>query len=755
MSSNRPRNPNEPIGNSDPLAPNDFTAQDQGAFNYPADKNGAEPKSAQGLALLTEEELAEWKKKIEAGIEYQKADGRWDRWNENLNYLNCRWESIHWQKPDQDHWNVNSIFSNLQAEVPSLYFQQPDVTCNATKPTFKRQLANGTTIDVDNLQAAKLLGIRVNQIYGDTPIEPTIARGIVDCKAPYGHCWWKVGYGLLTEFKPDLNQEVTTTTYWVCRVDPRNVVVDPLAPAMNMREWTAERCIREKKRLKKNPLYLQDKVELMPEVIPDVIKSKLEKFSSSWQPKLVEYWEVHEHIEKTVRWISINGTPAEVRPPAKRQDWVEGSDYEHLELNLGTDDSVYALSDIEPVLDQAIARNLILTSQVNHIMTWGITVFCEGEFWANDQDPNKWLTVGNNVTVCQVKQGALSQNKMTVVQPPPIPADWFNMDRILKGQNDETLAITAAQQGQVTGGTKAEVMKVSQESNVRVSMQRRKIKLALVNITKKLASLVRAHDDEKTIIDLSGYESDQEFMGFLRDNFDYKGAAPFLEVDKSAWQGEYNFDFEIEEMLDRPKAVQVAQMVSTWKDLGTIPQFAAVLDEEADARFALNWILEKQGMRLDSLKNPPSKAQMPPEFENQMAEQGIEIPPPHDKDMDDQHIFTHLSRRMEMQKALPKLQVGAVKGDMEALQAYEELKLAIRVLEEHVVMHNLKKRKKEKRLASLKMADQAMASGMPQGPRPVNGPQVMAGAVPPQPAAPPTAEGIAQATGTMPPTTGA
>lgn len=720
-------------------APNDFSVimPEKGEKKlkpgHPADRDKAEVK------WLTPTELENWKKKFKAAKEYRNSDGRWDRWEENLDYVNCRWNRI-WDD-DDEHTEVNSIFSNLQAEIPDLYFQQPDVSCISKKPTFKRKLSNGVEVNVDNLQATKLLGIRVNQVLKDCVLEPTIERVIADCKAPYGHGWFKTGYGFETEFDNDLNQEVTKTTYWVRRCDPRTMLVDHLAPSINNRAWTAQEIAREKDELLANSLYVKEKVELMQEGVPDFLKARMDKLAEGIKEtvKLVKYLELHDHRAHCIRWICIDGTPMEIREPVKITDWVEGSDFTFLELNVPTDDSIYPLSDVEPVLPQAIARNKIRDAQTKHIENWGITVFTEANFWKDDATEETWRVLGNKVAMCKVADGALSQKKIQIVQPPAIPTDWYNMDQMYKRDNDEILAITAAKQGQTTGDTKAEVLTVEQKANVRTSRQRRKIKLALISVVKKVASKVRAHDTGKIVVDLTGYEEDDDFKAFLKEQFGYEGNAPFLEVDKSAWQGESNWDYELEEQLDRPKSVQVQQYINTFAELGQLPFFQAALEDEADAKFILGHILDLQGLRLDSLKKPALKAKMPAEFENELADKGVEIPPPHPKDQDDYHIFTHLGLRVEMQKALPKLMEQAVGGDMEAFQAYEQVKLSMRYLEEHSILHNLQKKKKEAKLGVLKQANQA-PSPLERGQMPGAGQRPV-----------PTQEGIAASAGAMPP----
>jgi len=691
-----------------------------------------EDKKKSGAPWWSEEEIKKWKKRLKTSLSYMKSDDRWDNWGKFLNYLNCRWDDIH--DDDGDHCNVNTLWSNLQSEIPGLYFQQPDVSVIAKKPTFNKTLPNGGKVKVDNLQAAKLLGKRMNQIIEDCNIEPTIERGIADAKAPYGHCWWKVGYGFTSEFDRDLKQEVTKATYWVQRVDPRTVLVDYMAPEMSKRRWTAHKLHREKPDLEENTAYITSRVKTMKTGIPEVLKERFDKLAAAAPDvKIVEFYELHDHVKKEIHWLAIDGTPQEIREPVKIKDWVEGSDFEYMDLNIPTDDSVYTLSDIEPVIDQAIARNKIRTSQVKHIENWGITIFTEASFWNDEVTEEEWRTVGNRVSMCKVADGALSQNKQLIVNPPAIPPDWYNMDGQLKLDNSETLALTAAQQGQTTGDTKAEVMTVNQASNVRTGRQRRKIKLAIINIVKKLAAKSRAHDDAEVLLDLTSYEEDRDFQAYLKEQFDHDGSTPHLEVNKEAWQGEYNFDFEIEEMLDRPKAVRVKQYIDTFAQLGQIPIFQAALTEEADAKYVLNEILELQGMRLDSLKKPTLSPELPPEFENQMADDGVEIPPPHKKDPDDLHIFKHLTFRQELQKAMPKLMKGMVKGDPEAMEAYEQVKLALRYIEEHTVLHNLQKRKKGMRLEVLNKANTAPGPyDQPQG-RPV-----------------PTQEGIAQSAGAMP-----
>lgn len=757
-----PRNPNEKIPYKDPKAPNEMgmdleERDEEEDDDEDEEKEEKKPKSKDGAPWLTAEELIEVKKNIEASIKYQKAENRWDHWHEYLDYLNCRWDNSY--DDDGPHCNVNTAFSNLQTELPTLYFQHPDVNVLAKRPKFfsTTQTPQGPIkVEIDNIQGAKLLGVRLNNVFLDIIIEPVIERGIVDALAPYGYCTWKVGYGLTTEFDRVLNQEVDKTTYWVRRVDPRNILVDPLAPSFNEREYTVERLIRRKKSIENNPLYLKRVIKDLPTKIPDTYKNKCDSIGSDYDPKLIEFFEYHDHVKKTVHWVSIDKNCVEIRKPIKKKVWLEGSDYVFLDLNVATDDSAYPLSDIEPVIDQMKARNRIRSAQCKHLENWGISVFVEGEFWSDDEQEEIFKSVGNGVGIYKVKTDAINQNRMIVQPPPPIPPDLYSMDQVHKQDNDQTLGITDAMQGQATGSTKAEVMTVNNASNVRIARRRRKIKLAIIEIAKKLAALIREHDDAATVLNIAGLMDDDDFVSFIKKmDPDFNPEVPFLETDKTAWQGEYNFDFEIEEMLERPKAVQIQQTLNTITQLAQLaqidPRYGDELRETVDPKHVFRQLFELQGMHVEALKKQSLKPEIPAGIENDLADQGIEIPPPHKKNDHTRHIVEHLGLMKEMQSKLPFLMQAALDPatgqpkNPEAMQAYLQVKKAIQFLQQHVVEHyKMDQGDVAKNLASL--AGTGMG-GPSMKQAPVNGPSVPSQLMPPAPPGPPDPVTMAQNAG--------
>lgn len=687
--------------------------------------------------LLSDEELKALKGEIQAGIDVQKSDGRLHAWECHLAYLNCRWDDIYDDEdPDEFRCNVNSIFANLQTEIPTLYFQQPTVNVQPAKAFFEVEktdrLGQPIKVRVDNIQSAKLFEKRLNNVLKNMKLEPIAERWIADCLTPYGYGVLKVGVGFETEARHDLSQKVGKTTFWARRVDPRNVFFDALASYFGDRTMTFEKIIRRKADLLKDPRYIREKVMKMATKIPDFLKSRFDKLERKWDPGLVEFFEVHNERTRTVRWISLEGEVMEIRKPLKKKTWIEGSDYITLSLNIETDDAIYPLSDSMPIIDQAKARNRVRTAQVKFLENWGTTAFIESQFFDSDEAEETWRKAGNGTTVVKVKTGAISGNKMLVAPPPPMPRDWFAMDDVFRRDNDETLGISEYMRGQAgDASTKATtVQTVQNASNIRIARRRRRIKLALLELAQKIGALIMEHDTDGASLDLGDAVEDEDFVKFLSEQYGFNKDVPFLNVSKEMYQGEYLYDFEIEEMLERPKSVQVQQLLSTIDTLGKNPIFMRPLMEESDPKHVVRTIFELQGMHVEGLRKSKPQAQFPPELENEMAERGIDIPPPHPKDDDDMHEFTHLKLEREMQARLPALLRGAATQDPEAVAAYLQVKKSIEILQRHALAHEQKKLMKAQ-------VDQLLGAGGSGGPLPPNGPSIIQGITPPAaPAAP-------------------
>jgi hypothetical protein len=698
-----------------------------------------------GAPWYTEEELRDVADNIRASISYRKADERMEKWDEYLDYLNCNWDAIH--EVEGATCDVNTIFSNLQTVLPTLYFQHPHVNVMPKIASFpKKVMRNGQefTMIMDNIQSSKLMEMRLNNVFDDMRIEPVLERAIADALAPFGYGVIKLGVGFNSEFDHSLRQQVTKSTYWARRVDPRLILIDPWAPSINERTFTGEEIFRPKKELMRNKLYKKDLVRDMKSSLPKHLEERQQDIGQGHDPKMVKFYEYHCHKTNTKHWLSLEGKKAvEIRKPVKQKDWAEGSDYIFIEMNVPTNDA-YPLSDIEPVIDQAKSRNRIRTAQCKHIENWGITVFVESSFWKDEETAAQWEEAGNGVSICRVKDGAISTGAMQVQQPPTIPSDWFNMDEIHSRDNDETLGITDYQRGDPQKRTATEGQIVQNAANVRISRRRRKIKLSIIDMARKLSALIREHDDTSMILNVSGLMEDKGFKGYLEKNFDFNASVPFLEVDKTFWQGEYTHHFEIEEMTERPKAVQVQQLLNTMQQLAGNPFTArAMANAAGDGADVVEKIFELQGMHVKGLKKQKTEAQMPAEMENQLAEEGIRIPDPHEDDNDSRHIFTHLSLVREMQSKLPALMQGAQRGDEQAIEAFSLVKMAIQDLQAHVVKHHQNMQKG----AAL---DEVAPGGTPAG-QPVNGGGVQSQLQPPAPQGAPSQTGIEQQAGATAP----
>ena len=150
---------------------------------------------------------------------------------------------------------------------------------------------------------------------------------------------------------------------------------------------------------------------------------------------------------------------------------------------------------------------------------------------------------------------------------------------------------------------------------------------------------MQAFSDESEYLNLKDEQVDEDYVGVLSKQYGYDPKIPFLKMNKADIQGEYNFDFQIEDMVVRPKEIQIQQLNASLQAVGANPLFAQKFLEKYDVSKIVNKIFELNGVDIDEFKKGEG-VMISAETENMMFQQGMEVPAPHEKDNHDEHIIT-------------------------------------------------------------------------------------------------------------------
>jgi hypothetical protein len=647
--------------------------------------------------LLTQKKIYE---NIQNGVEWVKSGMsdtkgiRWDRWKKNKEYLNCQWKGS--AKKDV---TVNTIFSNYRVKLPNLYFKNPTITAKPSKPLFAMDSngqkivdEQGKPIMVDTYASAKLFSVKINNELKRLKFKKIIKKCIGDVLCPYGVCYAKVGFSKLNVGQNEDTPESSDYDVWVSRVDPRNLIFDPFAEDLDSARFVAERIKLTKKEAKAMGFKIPKKYSCS---LPDFYKDKQSKNVD--EDDLVLIWEYYDQQEKRIYWLLDNGdqnsnhassskTVYDLSFEEKSDDWIkepvendapfEGSCYSSFTFNDDNDD-IIGLSDVEPVEDQALAINRGMSKMQNHIDNYGtMTVVEEG---AINPDMAEALKEDTHGLFLFHKQGRPAPS---VTSTPPLGQDNFNIDNLHKFNMQTTLGITDYQKGASIARTATEASYMQGALAVRIEDNKESIKEFVVDIVRKLGCLLQKYGKEEDYFDLSTEDLNDEFTEQLKEQYGFNQKLPFLKLNRSQYQGEYVYDFNVDDMVMVPKEVQLQQWMQFF-GLVTGNEFAMKEAKKEGISFGkvFKKIAELGGINIDEIKSG-GPTQSSAIKENMMFESGMEVPEPHEKDQDDEHILIHGQVAEKLNKQIQGLsqalqQIDMIEQQGKELAAIEQQKSAL------------------------------------------------------------------------------
>lgn len=605
---------------------------------------------------------------------YSKTDARWKQWERNAKYLRCIWDDSWANGVCDSTFNVNTIYSHYHVKKPTLYFKNPKISAKPTKPDFTRDEFGNVVTDekgrpvlVDNYKAAKLLSVKINYELREIGYKHTLKKTISDNLCPYGIGWRKWGYSTMTAAGHS-NQRDTKVSFWCKRIDPRNIVYDPMATSMEDCRWIAERLILTRKECRDLGFNIpKDYVASLPDFLKERKKASKSGGDGS-DDDLVIVWEFHDLVENEIRWPLLEGkngeSSSEVREAVSEPYPFEGSCYVPTILDPDGDD-IIGLSDVEPIEEQALALNRLRTMEVKHMENFGTTIFREeGAVDANEMAKYKRTPFGGEVVL---KDGGL--NRFQVQSTPSMGNDHYQFTNVIKDEMRTTLAITDYQQGGDVSRTATEGSIIQNAANNRIEEQRSVIYDSIIEDVRRLAAMIQAFSAEEDYINLDSEDLSEDYIEVFKQDYGYNPKIPFLRMSKQDIQGEFNFEFQIDDMIIRPKEVQLQQWTNLLGVIGSNPLLmAAAQEEDISMGKVLNKIFELSGADIEEVK-AGGPAQLSVEQENQMFLNGLEVPEPHRKDHDDEHIVGHtrVANQLEQQLQQGQAQLQQIGQEIQML----------------------------------------------------------------------------------------
>jgi hypothetical protein len=600
---------------------------------------------------------------IKAGIKWQEkghyagADARKEQWKRNAKMLRCIWDDS-WTNSKFDAFNVNTIYSLYNTIRPTLYFKNPKISAVPSKPNFTRDMYGNVIKDEsgkpkmsDNYKTGRLFSTKINYELREIGFKNALKRIVGDNLCPYGVGWIKWGWKD-SSYGGHSNERDRKTSFWCARIDPRNVVYNYAATNIDDCKLIAERLILTREEAEEFGMEIPEGiVSSEPEFLKD--RNSDVKKNTDTSDELIIVWEVHDLKHKKLMWLLLEAdkSPVEVKPTVDYPYPFDGPAIHPCVLDDDNDD-IIGMSIVEPIEEQAKALNRMRSMEVRQIENYGPGMIREestataDEIKAFNRTPFGWDLV--------VKDGHI--NKIQMVSPLSIGADHYNLSETHKDEIRTTVGVTDYQQGGAQSRTATEGNIIQNAANVRISEKRDIIHDFVIQCVRRLAGMIQMFSEDEEYINLRNEEMGEDYIEYLKENFDYDPSIPFLRMSKQDIQGEYNFEFNVEEMIERPREVQLQQWINTLQVVGSNPMLMEAANNVGlSMEKVLQKVFELGGLDIDEVKKG-GPVQMSAEQENQMFMAGMEVPEPHAKDKNDEHILAHKRPLMEIEQQLQMVQ---------------------------------------------------------------------------------------------------
>ena len=605
---------------------------------------------------------------------YSQANYRWDMWKANKAALRCDWT----KKPmgaEESTFHTNIPYGNYRTIKPTLVFNDPYINVESKKPEFERDSMGGVAVGEDgtprlksdNFAAARLMEVRMNHEIKQCKVKDVLRRCVGHAKGHYGIGWGKVGHQELTVsgFNNDRDNK---TNYWVDWVDPRDKVFDWRAVEARKIRWEAERIILPKKdALDMGFKVPPSHVGKLPEHILERDKQAGEGVSRAMRDTaydFIEFWEYHDHDQKTIDWVLLD-SPAEsyffMKETSVQPFPFEGSSYIPLVID-DDDDDLIGITDIQPISDYVDALDRMRTREVYHMDNFGTGLIEEESASAGLKDEKKKYKKTPYGYDRKVKDGYI--NKIKIQTTPSMGQDHYNFSAVLTDEARTRIGITDYQQGGSNVQRKAtEAQIIRTDAALRVEDSRHAVGDFVIEIARRFSSMFQEFDTETEFYNVANEEFDDDFVEVLKNQYGYNPKIPFLGLNRDRIQGEFDYSLNIEDMIHQPKEARAAQLARSIQAVAPNPILMQKLEEKGfDIGDAVIDMFELSGVNVKKYQKG-GPAQIPAMAENEMFKNGMEVPEPHRKDNDDEHILAHGPLRRQLEQAVMELQ-----GRLEKLQ---------------------------------------------------------------------------------------
>lgn len=537
-----------------------------------------------------------------------------DEWVKTAERLNRAMKGK-WYKgmPKKSRYVINEAFSLVNLILPNFIFNQPYIVVKPNNAKFLKQIKAGEIRQRDAIQMARTMQACINNHYTKTGIIGEDRKAVQDSLIyPFGVC--KDGYSFETMTTKDMDYVLKDTGFRK-RINPRDFGFHPMATGPDDSCKLVHRIVMTVDQVEERGIKIDD-------LEPGIPEYRTKNFKAADKAKIKDngeyytFYEVHDQEGDEV--YLYGGENKKLIEKKKR-----GYDYTESDFSVITftkdNDEFLGVPMLEMVEPQMLALNEVLTLMMEHLRKFPGQVFMNKE--AADEDQIEKIRTGMQGSVHTINDinGILRSSPLQMGQ------EYFSILNTLFSIIDRVLGIPDFQRMSGSGRKSAtEASFIQGDASVRRNYFLNIVKEFVLSGVRKQSALKQQFQDEREIIEATGELKHQIF-----------------EFDKRDIQGEYIFDFDVDNMTAYNEAQlnNINNLLVTFKGDPFFAPLVARLDPFKTGKKLFS--LVKLNYEELSREGIPEETHIAPEQENEIAASGQLMPRPKDGENYEYHISVH------------------------------------------------------------------------------------------------------------------
>lgn len=537
-----------------------------------------------------------------------------DEWVKTAERLN-RAIKGKWYKgiPKKQRYVINEAFSLVNLILPNFIFNQPYIVVKPNNARFLKEIKEGQFRQRDAIKMARTMQACINNHYTKTGIINEDRKAVQDSLIyPFGVC--KDGYSFETMTTKDMDYVLKDTGFRK-RVNPRDFGFHPMATGPDDSPKLVHRIVMTADQAESRGIKLE-------ELEPGIPEYKTKNFKVADKAKIKDngeyytFFEVHDQEGEEV--YLFGGENKKLIEKKKR-----GYDYTESDFSIITftkdNDEFCGIPMLEMVEPQMLALNEVLTLMMEHLRKFPGQVFFTKE--SVDEDQIEKIRTGMQGSMHMVND----INGIMRSSPLQMGQEYFSILNTLFSIIDRILGIPDFQRMSGSGRKSAtEASFIQGDASVRRNYFLNIVKEFVLGGVRKQAALKQQFQDEKEIVEATGELNHEIF-----------------EFDKRDIQGEYIFDFDVDNMTAYNEA-QLNNINNLLNTFGNNPFFAPLVSRLDPYKAGKKlFSLVKLNYEEMSREGVPEETHISPEQENEIVANGQLMPRPKEGENYEHHISVH------------------------------------------------------------------------------------------------------------------